>query len=245
MFQYLTEIERLLEQVRSQEHCTMQAAIKLLTDAHLQQHSIYVFGASHAGILTEELFYRAGGLVTINPIFAPELSVQRSPITVTSQMERLVGYGKVIAESIAFKPNDVLLIHSVSGRNPVSIELALSAKQKGVKLIVLTNKCYSNSVASRHPSGKRLVELADIAIDNHGEKGDACCAIGDFKQKVGATSTVIGAAIVNALVVEVCQALLKQGIKQLPVFYSANLDSGDELNQALFAHYQPMIHYSW
>ena len=113
--------------------------------------------------------------MTINAIFRRELMSDRSPITFTSKMERLEGYGTALAEIQLFKEGDVLILHSVSGRNPVIIDLALAAKEKGVKIIALTNKTYSQSVTSRNSSGLRLFEVADLVIDNHGEIGDAGC----------------------------------------------------------------------
>ncbi len=137
----------------------------------------------------------------------------------------------------------MLILHSVSGRNPVIIDLALAAKEKGVKIIALTNKTYSQSVTSRHSSGLRLFEVADLVIDNHGEIGDAGCQIKGMDQKVGPTSTVIGATILNTIIVEVCQQLKQAGIDYPPIFYSANMDGGDELNQSLFEQYKEAIHY--
>ena len=97
------------------------------------------------------------------------LMLDTEPITHTSKMERLVGYGTALARSNAdFRSGDVLVAHSVSGRNPVTVEVAQVAKDAGAKVVAVTNLKYSQSVASRHPSGKRLFELADIVLDNHG-----------------------------------------------------------------------------
>ena len=170
--------------MKKEQHA-IDEAIRLLTTANLEKHSIYIFGASHAGILAEEMYYRAGGMMTINAIFGRELMLDRSPITFTSKMERLEGYGTALAEIQPFKEGDVLILHSVSGRNPVIIDLALAAKEKGVKIIALTNKTYSQSVTSRHSSGLRLFEVADLVIDNHGEIGDAGCQIKGWIKKWG------------------------------------------------------------
>ena len=94
------------------------------------------------------------------------------------------------------------MIHSVSGRNPVAIDLALAAKEKGVRLIGITNRAYSASVSSRHSGGKKLMDLCDLVLDNHGEIGDACCSVEGLPVKVGASSTVTGCLIANAVMVE-------------------------------------------
>ena len=243
-FQYFDIVGRVLAAVEEAEQEAMERSVELLRACVLDKHAIWVFGASHAGIMTEELFYRAGGLMLVNPIFGRELMLDTEPVTHTSSMERLVGYGTQLAKDKAeFGPGDVLIAHSVSGRNPVTVEVAMEAKRAGAAVIALTNVAYSQSVLSRHPSGKRLYEVADIVLDNHGEIGDAAVPIAGVDQKAGPTSTVVGAAILNAIIAELVQRLVKGGMDCPPVFYSANLDGGDELNRSLALEYADCIHY--
>lgn len=243
MYDYIQHIKRLIETVEEKEGQAIDQTVELIEKTIRQKRAVYIFGASHAGILTQEMYYRAGGLMPINPIFAKELSLDREPVTTTSQMERLIGYGTILANSVDFHADDILLLHSVSGRNPVIIDLALAAKAKGVKIIGLTNVSYSTATGSRHPSGKRLFEVADIVLDNHGDIGDASCEIKGISQKVGPTSTVIGAMLLNMIVVEVARKLVANGVSQPPIFYSANLDGGDALNQTLSEEYKDVIKY--
>lgn len=243
MLEYFKKIEELLKIVSETETNNIMKASHKLADTILEKKSIFAFGASHAGILTQELYYRAGGLVVINPILPSEVMLNVSPITMTSQMERLEGYGQVIANSTDFNEHDVLIVHSVSGRNSIAIDLVLEAKKKGVYVIAITNVSYSKETHSRHSSGLRLFEIADLVIDNHGESGDACCRIEGVSQKVGPTSTVIGATIVNSMVVETVKILKDKGIDTLPIFYSANLDGGDEKNTLIFNEYKDNIKY--
>lgn len=244
-FQYFSEIRRLLGEVEAKESESMEKAVAALTKAVLGKRAIYVFGASHAGILTQEMFYRAGGLVVINPIFGSEVMLDTAPITHTSRMERLVGYGTLLAQKTPMQEGDVLIVHSVSGRNPVTVEVAMEAKKRNAIVICITNLTYSKSVTSRHPSGKNLYEVSDIVIDNHGEKGDACVAVKGIEQKVSPTSTVIGASILNSIVAATAQALVDAGLQTPPIFYSANVDGGDELNRKIYEEYKENIHYSY
>lgn len=160
-------------------------------------------------------------------------------------MERLVGYGTALANKTPFKKGDVLILHSVSGRNPVTIELAMEAQKLGVTTIGITNMTYSKSVESRHPSGKNLYAFSDVVIDNHGDIGDGMCEIEGMDQRIAPSSTVIGATIVNTLVVETVKKLKQNGMENPPIFYSANLDNGDELNERLIKDYQDSIHYQF
>ena len=244
-FDYIDRILELIKTIQIEEKENMEKCVELLTEAILNKKSIYSFGASHAGILSEEMYYRAGGLMMINPIFGREIMLDTSPITVTSMMERCVGYGAILANKVNFQKDDVLIVHSVSGRNPVTIEIAIAAKEKGVKVIGLTNLEYSKSVSSRHLSGKNLYEFCDIVIDNHGDIGDACVSIEGTKQKAAPTSTVIGALILNSIVAATAQNLVMKGMKKPPIFYSANIDGGDELNEKLYEEYKDSIHYKF
>ncbi|WP_455138658.1 SIS domain-containing protein [Thermophilibacter sp.] len=243
-FDYIDIVRGLIDTVEREEAGNMERCVELLAECVRGKHSIYTFGASHAGILSEELYYRAGGLMLMNPIFGREIMLDTAPITHTSHMERLVGYGTQLARDQAdFRPGDVLIAHSVSGRNPVTVEVAMAARDAGASVIALTNLAYSRSVASRHPSGLRLFELADVVLDNHGEVGDAAVAIDGLDQRVSPTSTVVGAVMLNSIVAALVQRLVDEGMERPPVFYSANLDGGDELNQRLVDEYRDCIHY--
>jgi uncharacterized phosphosugar-binding protein len=245
MYQYFDKIRDILNRVEEEERENIDAAVNAIVQAILNKKALFAFGASHAGILTQELFYRAGGLININPIFGREIMLDTEPVSHTSHMERLVGYGKALANKTPFSSGDILILHSVSGRNPVTIELAMEAQHRGVTTISITNMKYSKSVTSRHPSGKNLYSYSDIVIDNHGDIGDATCDIEGLEQKVSPSSTVIGATIVNTIVAETVQKLVDNGIKHPPIFYSANLDGGDELNKKLYDEYKETIFYRY
>lgn len=244
-FAYLNKIKQLLQAIESDENESMEKAVMMLADGIMNKKSIFIFGASHAGILSEEMYYRAGGLVLINPIFGREMMLDTSPITHTSQMERLEGYGEALMKKVPIREGDILIVHSVSGRNCVSVEIAMEAKKRGAKVIALTNVTYSMAVTSRHSSGKRLFEVCDLVLDNHGEPGDACVSIEGLEQKVSPTSTVVGAAMLNSIAAAVVKELVERGVANPPVFYSANQDGGDELNQKIYNAYKDMIHYEY
>lgn len=240
---YMKYVIELLELIMIEEEVQISEAATLLTEKILTGKSIFIFGASHAGILTEEAYFRAGGLVVMNPVFAKSLQLDTQPITLTSEMERLPGHGKILAEKSKIAKGDVVIIHSVSGRNPVGVEFAETLKKAGVDIIAITNVKYSKSVDSRVPSGMRLFEVADIVIDNHGEVGDASILIPGTDQKMGASSTVAGAAILNTIITEAVFNLMEKGVKVPPVFFSANMDGGDERNRIVREKYSKQIHY--
>lgn len=240
--EYFNHIQTLLDEVLDSEERNIEEVVRLLARKIKEKKNIFIFGASHAGILAEEVFYRAGGLAVINPIMESSLMLNTRPVTFTSRMERLPGYGKEIAQKIPLNSGDVVICHSVSGRNPVMIDFVKEVKEKGGIVIAITNLNYSRSVEARKKGDKRLFELADIVIDNHGERGDACINFEELEQKVAPTSTVVGATIINSIVCGVVEELLSLGIEP-PIFYSANLDGGDEKNKAIFERYKENIFY--
>ena len=239
---YFTVCRETAEKVLASQREALEKAAEAVAEATRNKKSVFAFGASHAGLITQELFYRTGGLVTINPIRAPGMMLDMTPITGTSKLERLEGYGKLILEGVKIGEGDLLILHSVSGRNAVAIDMAAEAKKRGVTIIALTNMNTSTAVASRHSSGKKLYDFADILIDNCGEKGDASLTLPGLPEKAGPTSTVVGALILNAVAVRAMEILLEQGIEP-PVFISANLDGGDEHNARILEEYRDNIFY--
>lgn len=238
---YFEGLQQAIKAVEANYPAIRQAA-ELLADTIQNGNTIYSFGASHSFILTEELVYRSGGLMLINPIFPHGMNLSVRPMTMTSQLERLPGLGTVYFEHANVKAGDTLILASTSGRNTVIIDMALAAKAAGVNVIGVTALEYSKRVTSRHPSGKKLSDLADVTIDNGAPYGDAVAPIENFPQKVGPVSTAAGAAALNAMVAETVQILVDRGITP-PVFMSANQDGGDEFNAKMLEANKDRIHY--
>ena len=240
--QYHQRISEILNDVFTKEATSMEEAARAIAAANEEGRSIFGFGCNHAGLITLELFYRTGGMVTVNPIRAPGMMLELSPPTMTSEMERIPGYGRIILNNEPCRAGDILIIHSVSGRNAVTIDMAECAREKGMTIIVVTNMNTATSVTSRHPSGKMLHDFASILIDNHGDHGDATIQLEGFEQKLASSSTVVGAAILNAVTARASEILWEKGI-QPPVFMSGNIDGGDAYNKAVIAEHKDNIFY--
>ncbi len=239
---YFERIDAIMREAYEKEKDNMEAAARLIADANERGNSVFAFGCNHAGLLALELFYRTGGMVTVNPIRAPGMMLEVSPITMSSELERIEGYGKIILGGEKCRAGDVIIIHSVSGRNAVTVDMAIAAKEKGMSVIVLTNMNTAGTVKSRHPSGKMLHDFADVLIDNHGDLGDAAVSLPGFNQKLASSSTVIGAAILNAVTARASELLSERGIEP-PVFMSGNIDGGDEYNRAVIEKHKGNIFY--
>lgn len=239
---YIKIVTETIEKAYGSQKKELDEAASAIAGAIERKNNVFVFGCSHAGILAEEVFYRTGGLAVINPIFFPGMILNTRPITMTSSLERLPGLGKIIFEKNHVSKGDVLILHSVSGRNAVPVEMAIEAKKVGVTTVCFTNLTYSKSVTARHPCGKRLFECCDIVIDNMGDIGDAAVTIDGLPEKIGPTSTTVGTALINALVIDSVNKMIADGIVP-PVLMSANLDGGDEHNDRIFEEYKDNIFY--
>jgi len=239
---YLDNIQAILRRVQETQAAGMRAAAEKLCETTLRGGSIFAFGCSHAGLLALELYYRTGGMATINPIRAPGLNCDVDPATMTSQIERLPEYGRIIIDNQPVKSGDVLIIHSVSGRNTVTVDAAMRAKEIGAFVIALTNLEMATRQKSRHPSGKSLHDVADLVLDNCGCLGDASLELPGVPEKVAPTSTAVGAAMLNAIVAQTV-LLIAQAGETPPVFVSANLEGGDEHNRIMLGKYKSRIFY--
>ncbi len=237
---YLEQIRSMLNRIETDQWPQIEKAAAIITDVVADGGMVHVFGSGHTHILAEEIWCRAGGLAPINPILDPDQMPYTGPFK-GSALEKLEGFGTILFETHDAHPGEVIIVVSNSGRNPVPIEIAMAAKKRGLTVIALTSMDYSRNVSSRHSSGKRLFEIADLVIDNCSPLGDASVELEGLPQKVGPSTTVTNAVILNALVVQVAVDLLERGIAP-PVFVSANLDVAQDLNKQLIERYRDRVH---
>lgn len=239
---YFDNLSSIFDQIMATQKESLFKGAEMLRDAVVEGHNLFAFGCSHAGLLALELYYRTGGMAVINPVRAPGLNLDIDPATMTSQMERLPEYGKIIVDNQPLGAGDVIIVHSVSGRNTVTVDVAIRAREKGAKVIALTNMQTTTQVSSRHPSGKNLYEVADLVLDNCGCMGDGSLVIEGVAEKVAPTSTAVGAAMLNAMVAQAIELIVQSGIIP-PVFISANVEGGDRHNAEMLAKYKDHIFY--
>lgn len=234
--EYIENIKSIIGKIESDGAADIEAAARILSETLIAGRRTYLFGTGHSHMLAEELFYRAGGLVNIQPILVEPLMLHVSA-SGSTLAEREEGIADRIFNEYSMKKNDTVIIISNSGRNGVIVDMALLCKEKGLKVIALTNLEHSLSGASRHRSGKRLCEIADIVLDNGGCVGDACVEIDGTDGKICPTSTVCGALILNAVVAEAVDICAEQGFYP-DHFASSNVDGGDEINNILVKKYK-------
>ncbi len=238
---YLDSVIDIIEKVRDTQLEAIDQAGEMIAQAIVEGHALFAFGCSHSALPVEDVFYRAGGLMLLNAIFGPGLTLDTRPPTLTSQIEQLPGYARILLDRLPTGPGDVLIVVSVSGRNHVAVEMAMAARQKGMKVIGVTSMQYSRSVSSRHPSGKKMYEFADLIIDNLSLPGDAVLQVDGVPQKICASSGAVGCALLQAIIAATVEKLLVKGFTP-PVYLAANIDGGAEYNRRMMEQYKSRMY---
>jgi uncharacterized phosphosugar-binding protein len=228
--QYFTSVTELLQQVYRESGPAILKAAEATAKAIEHDGMFLLFGSGHSALIARDAAYRAGGL-------AAALAIED---VAEGDAERLEGLAKFIAARYELRRGSVMAVISNSGINPVPIEMAMLARETGLTVIAITSLTHSKAVASRHSSGKKLYEVADIVIDTHSAPGDAAIQLPGSPLKSGATSTVVGSAVLQAITVQTAALLIERG-HEPPVWISANLPNGDTHNDKLLEKYGPRL----
>jgi uncharacterized phosphosugar-binding protein len=239
---YIDGLRDILDRIKYEQKQNIDRAGVLVADAIGAGGVIHTFGSGHSHLIADEAFFRAGGIAAINPILDERLIFLKGALEST-RAERETGLARELIEKESVERGDVAIIISNSGRNAVSIEMTSEMRARGVKIIAITSLEQSRASTSRHPSGHRLFELADLVIDNCVPDGDALLSLPGLSATVGASSTVAGAAVINSIIIEAVSQLLKRG-ERVPVLTSANVEgtSLDTLREVL-KRYRDRIRY--
>lgn len=209
---YIENIQKLIDEVMLTQLTSIESASHEIALAIENSKKIFLFGTGHSHMLAEEMFFRAGGLVRVQPVLEESLMLHTSA-SKSAEIQQLSGYANIIFDHYQMKKGDVLVIFSYSGLSGVCIDLAKLANERGLILIALTNTKCARLGVSYHTSGKCLYEYADIVIENVGALSDASVEIDGFDIPVSPTSTVIGSMIMNAVVARTVEILVQKGIK--------------------------------
>ncbi len=235
--QYFAGIFDLLERVRTDEAAAIEEAAEWIADCVEAGAVVHAFGSGHSHMLCEEIYCRAGGFVPVNAILDANLGF--TGVVNSSVLERTEGYAQALFSSLDVRTEDLMIVISTSGINAVGIEMSEHAQAAGCRVVGLTSAHEYANDPSRHSSGKRLGDVVDLVIDLHVPRGDAFWPLG-AEVCVGAASTILGAALLNAVLVEAAGQLVRRGTVP-PVLRSMNVPGGDEVNARLVESYRARL----
>jgi uncharacterized phosphosugar-binding protein len=223
-----------VEQVLATQLPAIEAAARIVVEAYRAGGILQAYGTGHSRIVTLELSARAGGLAPVGMLAVKDLvmfgGVDPGEI-LDPTYERESGLARRVYDLAGPCPEDAFVVVSNSGINSAVVEMAMLLKERGHSLIAITSAEHTAAVSSRHASGQRLYDLADVVIDNCAPSGDAAVRLDD-RRVIGAVSSLTGVLIAQLLTEAVCRLLIADG-QEPPVFVSANLPDGDDHNATL------------
>ncbi|MFF3913179.1 SIS domain-containing protein [Streptomyces sp. NPDC001852] len=233
----------LLQRVREEEAGAIAAAGTLLADTVAAGGRLFAFGAGHSSLAAQDVVYRAGGLALMNLLAVPGVvGVDVTPATLGSALERVDGLASAVLDTSPLRAGDALVIISLSGRNALPVEMALSARALGVKVIGVTSVAYAAQTTSRHSSGSFLKDHCDVVLDSKIAVGDAELTLDTIPAPFAPASTVVTAALMQAVMATTAAALADRGIEP-PLLRSGNVDGGHEWNGRVMREYGDRIFY--
>ncbi|GAA1274487.1 sugar isomerase domain-containing protein [Sphaerisporangium rubeum] len=238
---YAERVQALTREVAGSQAGAVRAAAESLLRCLRAGGVVQAFGSGHSEAIAMEIAGRAGGLVPSNRLALRDLVLYGGePVSVLGpELERDPSVARRVFELAPVGPHDTFVIISSSGVNGSVVELASIVKERGHPLVALTSVRHSNEMTSRHPSGLKLLDLADVVLDNGAPYGDAVLPL-PGGGATGAVSTITSALLAQMVVAEVVAALGDAG-ETPPVYRSSNVADGDEHNRALEARYAGRI----
>ncbi|MFF4363912.1 SIS domain-containing protein [Streptomyces sp. NPDC001604] len=233
----------LLQRVRDEEAQSITAAGTLLADTVTDGGRLFAFGAGHSSLAAQDVVYRAGGLALMNLLAVPGVvGVDVMPATLGSALERVDGLATAVLDSSPLRAGDALVIISLSGRNALPVEMAVHARELGVKVIGVTSVAYATGTRSRHSSGTYLRDHCDLVLDSKIPIGDATLTLDTIPAPFAPASTVVTSAILQAVMATAAGTLAERGIEP-PLLRSGNVDGGHEWNSRVMQKYGDRIFY--
>jgi uncharacterized phosphosugar-binding protein len=232
---YLDAVQARLDALVRTQADVLQRAVDAVYAALEQDAMVYLFGTGHSHMIAEEGHYRAGGLAAVCPILLSSLMLHEGAV-LSTLLERTSGLAATILDRYALVPGSVFFVFSNSGVNALPVEMAAAAKARGLTVVGVVALEYAAATPSG-ASGEKLADIADIVIDNQGIPGDALIPVREGGAAMGPLSTIAGAFILNAILMEACLRMEREG-KAAPIYISANMLNAKAHNTALIARYR-------
>jgi len=237
---YLAAMRGILDHLEQTQLPAIDRAADLVVAALTQRGAVWCAEIGHG--IQGDFINRAGGLaavqlfhgaLTVTDRVARGLKDRPQPESVERDLETV----RLAVRASNLRPGDVLVLGSVSGRNRGPVELALACRAKGVRTIGLTSLAYTRAVTSAHPSGKKLADVVDVAIDNGAPFGDAAVRVAGYEIALLPVSGAACAVIGHLLWGRVMEKLAAAGTPA-SVFMSLNRPDGKAWYDRALAQYE-------
>lgn len=237
---YVDLVKGIIDTIYDTQMEHIEAAAHICADTICKDGLVFCWGGGHSRMSVEEMFPRIGSFPGFFPMVELALTfytnvVGPDGLEQSFFIERAEGYADAVLSTYEFGPHDSMICFSSTGINGVVIDMALRAKERGMPVIAVTSVAHADATPTRHSSGKKLKEIADVTIDNCTPPGDAVVDLDGLKYKVSPTSTVAAATIVNALKARTAELMLAQGVEPVvltsPHFVDNQAESSAQLKR--------------
>lgn len=247
---YYEKTSALLRQLKDTQMPAIEAAAKICTESIANGGLVFLFGAGHSRMMCEEITPRQGGFVGFYALVELAISNHASIVGTNGLrgplfLEKYEGYAEEILQGFKFGPHDAFILISTSGIRPLIVEMGLGAKKRGMPVIGVVSKPHCENSTPAHSSGKKLIDVADVVLDNHCPPGDCIIELEGLEWRTGPTSTVTGGMLMNMLRVEVAEQLLARGVKPelLPSHqFVGNVSADEQLERFYEAYRKSLAH---
>lgn len=215
---YFDKTMELLRQLRDTQLEEVERAAEICANSIASGGLVFLFGAGHSRMLCEEMTPRQGAFAGFFALVELALSnhaaiVGPNGLRAALHLEKYEGYAEEILNSFQFGPHDAFVVISTSGIRPVIVEMAMGARRRGMPVIALLSRRHCEEAAPGHSSGKKLIDVADVVLDNQCPPGDCVVELGGLEWRTGPVSTVTGAMLMNMLRCATAGRLLQRGIQ--------------------------------
>lgn len=227
---YLSAAQSILDRIAATQMDNIRRAARICTDSIAGDGLVHLFGTGHSRMFIEELYPRHGSFPGFHPIVELSLTFHNQVVGANGQrqamfIEHVEGFARQILRNFVLGAPDSFMIFSNSGVNEVIVEMALEAKAIDLPVIAVVSVDHCTASDPKHSSGKRLIDVADVCVDNCTPAGDAMVTVDGLEDPVGPGSTVGAAAVVNAIKCLVAEGLTRRG--RPPLVLSSSVFAGD------------------
>lgn len=234
---FITGARKIIDRIEQNEMANIEKAVEICLHSIKNDNLVHLFGSGHSRMAVEEMYPRYGSFPGFHPMVELSLTNHHAVVGNNGQrqamfLENVEGFGRVIAANHHYGPHDSMILFSHSGTGAVVIDIALEMKERGIPLIAVTSVKHSELSESKHSSGKKLYQLADVTIDNGAVPGDAMVRIDNLATPVGPGSTIGNTVIVNSIKAKLAQKLTDLG--RPPQVITSAIFVGKEQSEQLF-----------
>ena len=247
---YFDQTLSILSRLRETQLPNVERAAQICADSIAQGGLVFLFGNGHSRMMCEEMTPRQGCFVGFVALVELALSnhaniIGTNGLRAPLQLEKFEGYAEEILKGFKFGPHDALIVISTSGIRPVIVEMAQGAKRRGLPVIGVCSRQHCEQSVPAHSSGQKLIDVADVVLDNGCPPGDCVVELDGLEWRTGPTSTVTGGMLMNMLRCRVAELLLERGVKpeMLPSHqFVGNVSAAEQLERFYEGYRKSLAH---